>query len=326
MNVTRTVWNSTLPMLTAGLCTQTPKILFRRYHQQTEQQQQLPIKKNVRVFDTSARDGLQALPDFVSTAVKIQFINMLGASGLEDIEMTSVSKLQQIADAEAVFKGVIHYPGVRHWVLIANQYGLERVLEWGGSYVGLMGSVSEAFSIANTRKGMDETFQERHLPILRQASLHHVAVRTYLSCVFGFRSPNDVEEEEIIEQSHRYAALSDRVVLCDTTKLATNERVHQIIDRVISSGVPAHKLAVHLHGPADEVIQKVRIAIDLGIEEIDTSLSGLGGCPAAKKTRGIELTNAPTEDVVRMIEELNFETRVNLERLKRARSYILDNI
>lgn len=326
MNVTSYAWKSAFPLLGIKARLHTEKITFRRFHRSVECEQHLPMKKEVKVFDTSARDGLQALPDFVSTGVKIQFINMLGAAGIEDIEVTSVSKLAQMQDAEEVFKGVIPYPNVRHWVLIANQYGLDRVMEWGGSYVGLMGSVSEAFSLANTRKGMEDTFRERHLPILRQTSLNNVAVRTYLSCVFGFQTPDDVDEEEIIEQAHRYAVLSDRVVLCDTTKLATDERVFQVVDRVISSGVSPSKLAVHLHGPAEEVMNKVRIAVDLGIEEIDTSLSGLGGCPAAKKARGIELTNAPTEDVLQMIADLNFETQVNLEKLNRARSYILENI
>jgi hydroxymethylglutaryl-CoA lyase len=55
-------------------------------------------------------------------------------------------------------------------------------------------------------------------------------------------------------------------------------------------------------------------ALDVGIRSFDASLGGLGGCPHAPGASG----NVATEDLVFMLEEMGFDTGVDLETLIQA--------
>ena len=49
----------------------------------------------------------------------------------------------------------------------------------------------------------------------------------------------------------------------------------------------------------------------MGVNVVDSSVSGLGGCPYAKGATG----NVATEDVVYMLNGLGVETGINLDKL-----------
>ncbi|KAK6149026.1 hypothetical protein DH2020_016551 [Rehmannia glutinosa] len=59
-------------------------------------------------------------------------------------------------------------------------------------------------------------------------------------------------------------------------------------------------------------------AIPMGISTVDSSISGLGGCPYAKGASG----NVATEDVVYMLNGLGVKTNVDLRKLILAGDYI----
>jgi hydroxymethylglutaryl-CoA lyase len=60
----------------------------------------------------------------------------------------------------------------------------------------------------------------------------------------------------------------------------------------------------------------------MGISIVDSSVSGLGGCPYAKGATG----NVATEDVVYMLHGLGIETNVDLNKLMEAGDYISQNL
>ncbi len=271
------------------------------------------------LFDTSARDGLQAKNKIVATNHKINLINFLSASGIQDIEVASISKLPQMEDGKRVFEGILKVPGVRYWTLIPHLRGYEEAKSWGCRHFGLMASVSEEFSIDNTRKGIREAFSERQQPVLIAAAYADTLVRVYLSCMFGYKKAGDVDDEQTIELCKQFAPLAHRIVICDTTNLATVEKVEILIRKILQAGIPAEKLAGHFHGtgkPLEDIILKAHA---LGLREFDTSLRGLGGCPSAKKAQGIDLNNAPTEDAAKWLNVKN----IDHDKLAEARSYIL---
>ena len=53
------------------------------------------------------------------------------------------------------------------------------------------------------------------------------------------------------------------------------------------------------------------VALQKGIAVVDSSVAGLGGCPYAKGASG----NVATEDVVYMLEGLNINHGIDLDRL-----------
>lgn len=60
----------------------------------------------------------------------------------------------------------------------------------------------------------------------------------------------------------------------------------------------------------------------MGISTVDSSISGLGGCPYAKGASG----NVATEDVVYMLNGLGVKTDVDLRKLLSAGDYICKHL
>lgn len=56
----------------------------------------------------------------------------------------------------------------------------------------------------------------------------------------------------------------------------------------------------------------------MGISTVDSSVSGLGGCPYAKGASG----NVATEDVIYMLHGIGVKTNVDMDKLLRAGKYI----
>jgi hydroxymethylglutaryl-CoA lyase len=54
--------------------------------------------------------------------------------------------------------------------------------------------------------------------------------------------------------------------------------------------------------------------VESGIRKFDASIGGLGGCPFAPGASG----NVATEDVVMMLQQMGFDTGINLSALLRA--------
>ena len=73
------------------------------------------------------------------------------------------------------------------------------------------------------------------------------------------------------------------------------------------------KLAAHFHDTYGNAILNLLIVLENGINVIDSSVGGIGGCPYAKKSVG----NVCTENVVEMLNLLGIESGVDLEILKK---------
>ena len=85
-----------------------------------------------------------------------------------------------------------------------------------------------------------------------------------------------------------------------------------------SSRIPKEQLAVHFHNTYGQALSNILVALQHGINVVDSSVSGLGGCPYAKGASG----NVPTEDVLYMLQGLKIDTGVEMEPLLDAAKFI----
>src|ERR687898_2435073 len=86
----------------------------------------------VRIREVGPRDGFQNEPEVIATDDKVRLIDMLAATGLPRLEVTSFVRpdvIPQLADAEDVLTQIQRPPGVSYSVLIPNERGLERALQ-----------------------------------------------------------------------------------------------------------------------------------------------------------------------------------------------------
>ena len=93
------------------------------------------------------------------------------------------------------------------------------------------------------------------------------------------------------------------VGLGDTIGVATPWDVRRVIDQVRLEA-PDVYLRLHFHDTRGAGLANVAAAVEVGIDVIDASCGGIGGCPFAPAATG----NVATEDVVYMLERAGFDT------------------
>jgi len=79
---------------------------------------------------------------------------------------------------------------------------------------------------------------------------------------------------------------------------------------------------VHLHDTYGQALTNIYAALQMGIDVVDSSVAGLGGCPYAKGASG----NVATEDLVYMLNGLGIEHGVDLDKLIEAGRFITEKL
>jgi hydroxymethylglutaryl-CoA lyase len=109
------------------------------------------------------------------------------------------------------------------------------------------------------------------------------------------------------------------ISLGDTIGVGTPLKAQRMVDAV-AQDVPIEKLAAHFHDTYGQGLANLFAVMQLGVSVIDSSVSGLGGCPYAKGASG----NVATEDVLYMLKGLGIETGVDLGKVLEAGTFISD--
>src|SRR5256885_15468515 len=71
---------------------------------------------------------------------------------------------------------------------------------------------------------------------------------------------------------------------------------------------PAVPLNLHFHNTRGTGLANVLAALELGVDDFDASVGGLGGCPYAPGASG----NIATEELVYMVEDMGVGTGIDL--------------
>ncbi|MGH8231641.1 MAG: hydroxymethylglutaryl-CoA lyase, partial [Steroidobacteraceae bacterium] len=163
---------------------------------------------SVRLVEVGPRDGLQNEAAVVPTDVKLELIRRLADSGLRHIEATafvSARRVPQMADHDAVMRGVPRRPGLVYSALTPNLQGFEAALAAGANEVAVFGAASETFSQKNINCSIAESLQ-RFEQVMRAARERSMPVRAYVSCVLGCPYQGPIAPQAVAEVA---AALFD---------------------------------------------------------------------------------------------------------------------
>jgi len=272
---------------------------------------------HVTIVEVGPRDGLQNEAAIVPAQTKIELIERLAAAGLPVVEATSFVNpkwVPQLADADEVLRGITRKYGVRYPVLVPNERGLDRALQAGAEEVAVFASATEAFSKANLNRTRDEAFA-MFVPVVERALEAGARVRAYLSMVLGDPWEGDVPAEQAAEQGRRLLDLGCyELSLGDTIGVGTAGAVQDLIGAFED---PA-QLAVHFHDTYGQGLANVLAALQCGVNVVDASAGGLGGCPFAKSATG----NLATEDLVWMLDGLGIVTHVDVRAVAETSAWI----
>lgn len=274
--------------------------------------------KRLFINEVATRDGFQMESQFIPTDDKIALVNRLGTLGYAKIEVTSFTSAKAIPalrDGEEVMQRIARRPGVVYTALVPNLRGAERALESRIDEFNIVMSVSETHNLSNLRMTREQSFAQL-AEVIALAKQAGVPVNVSLSCVFGCPMEGEVPLATVLEWIDRFAVLQVQgITLCDTTGMAFPTQVQAICEAVLARH-PAMQWTAHFHNTRGMGLANTVAAVEAGIERLDMSLGGIGGCPYAPGATG----NVATEDVVHMLQCMGYDTGMNLNGLVEAAS------
>ena len=278
------------------------------------------LPKRVKMVEVGPRDGLQNEEKIVPTAVKINLIDKLSATGLVAIEgasFVSPSWIPQMADSGEVMRKISRAPGISYPVLVPNLQGLEAAIAAGADEVAVFGAASESFSRKNINCSIAASF-DRFAEVCDSARKQGLRVRGYVSCALGCPYEGNVKPETVAWVAGRMMELGCyEISLGDTIGVGTPGKAQAMIEAVAEK-VQLERLAVHFHDTYGQALANVLAVMECGIAVVDSSVAGLGGCPFAPGASG----NVASEDLLYMLKGLGIETGVDLQALVEAGRYI----
>lgn len=276
--------------------------------------------RQVRLVEVGPRDGLQNEAVIVPTDVKIAFVNQLSDTGLKNIEVTSFVSprwIPQMADHSEVLQGITPKSGVSYSVLVPNLQGFNAALAAGAKEIAVFTAASETFSKKNINCSIAESI-ERFLPVVEAAKLHHMKIRGYVSCVLGCPYEGNISPQQVAKVAKMLFQLGCyEISLGDTIGVGTPKKAMAMID-VVARDIAIDQLAVHFHDTYGQALANIYAALQLGISVIDSAAAGIGGCPYARGATG----NVASEDVLYLLNGLEIETGISLEKLIQAGQFI----
>jgi len=276
------------------------------------------LPSTVRIREVGPRDGFQNEPETIPTAEKVRLIDLLSASGLSRIEVTSFVRpdvIPQLADAEDVLAAVRRPEGVAFSVLIPNERGLERALRQRERFdeVSVFLSASETHNRKNVNRSIEDSLAglESTLALARGAGLRCEGV---IATSFGCPYEGEVRPARVFEIAERLAAGGcAEVGFGDTTGMANPRQVHEFF-AAARERLQGVELTAHFHNTRGQGLANAVAALEEGIDSFESSFGELGGCPVPPGSTG----NVSSEDLVSMLHEMGIETGIDLARLIEA--------
>jgi len=275
----------------------------------------MPVR--VILHEVGLRDGLQMESQAVPTERKLGWVQALAEAGMDIIQVGSFvhpTKVPQMADTDQMFRALsasaARPAGVVFSGLVLNEKGLERGLACGVDLFCMGVSASETHSRKNTGMSIAEA-TDRIIAMAREALGAHKSVQVSVQSAFGCGYEGAVPPDRVLAIVRRYldAGLKN-ISLADTAGHATPAMVEQLFGaiRTMESTV---ELTCHFHNTYGMAIANCYTALQMGVQAVESSVAGLGGCPFTKVAGG----NVCTEDFVHMLQRMNIRTDVKLDRV-----------
>ena len=270
----------------------------------------------VRVVEVGPRDGLQNEAAALGVEGKVAFTQALIDAGLPVVEpgaFVSPRWVPQMAGSDEVLRRLRRPDGVRLPVLVPNRKGYEAARAAGARDIAIFTAASETFNRKNVNASIDESFA-RFQEFVPDALREGMWVRGYISTCFGCPYEGAVDPARVVEVARRLADIgSHEVSIGDTIGVGVPTQVTDVMGR-LKEAIPQTALAVHFHDTRGTALANVLAALEEGIEVVDSSAGGLGGCPYAPGASG----NLATEDLLYMLHGMGIATGVDLGRVAAA--------
>jgi hydroxymethylglutaryl-CoA lyase len=269
-------------------------------------------QKKITIVEVGPRDGLQSEPEILSTASKIKYITQAIAAGITRLEVASFvnpKKVPQMADSEQLLAELPMTDAVSYIGLLMNERGLDRALETSVHEIGMVVVATDTYNMRNQGVPTRESV-EAWLKIAARAKANGKAANVMISSAFGCPYEGEVAVKHVVEIAKRVMeAEPAELGIADSIGVAVPNQLTDLVGEVRHHIGSQISLRMHLHNTRNLGLANAQAAVDAGVDFIDASIGGIGGCPFAPKATG----NIPTDDLVYMLDRSGIETGVSLQ-------------
>ena len=272
--------------------------------------------REIRISEVGTRDGLQTQPVHVAAQDKIRILDALTRAGLKRIEVTSFVHpkiVPQLADAEEVLRGITRAPGTRYGAYVPNMKGVERALSIGVDDLKAGLAASETFNSLNVRMTTQNALQAFR-DISAAATGSPSAVVGVLGTAFGCPYEGDMPIDRVLRLTDGMIEAGARLIyFADTTGMANPATITRLISAAQARWSEV-SFGLHLHNTRGLGLANALAGLELGVDDFESSIGGIGGCPYAPLAVG----NICTEDFVHMLHGMGLQTGLDLDLLIEA--------
>jgi hydroxymethylglutaryl-CoA lyase len=167
---------------------------------------------------------------------------------------------------------------------------------------------TDGFGLANQGATAAQQVDALAAIVERQAVEGGPPITATISVAFGCPFDGEVSEDQVVAIA-RDAAVDGR----GRDRHRRHHRGRRSLDRpprieAVRAAAPDARLRMHFHDTRNTGLANAFASVEAGIDVLDASVGGLGGCPFAPNATG----NIGTEDLVYMLERAGFETGYDL--------------
>jgi hydroxymethylglutaryl-CoA lyase len=268
------------------------------------------MSRAIEIVEVGPRDGLQSEPDVLPTQTKLQLIERLVSAGVKRVEVASFvnpKRVPQMADAEAVMAALPRRSDVQYVGLVLNRRGFDRALAAGCTEIGMVAVATDSFGQRNQGASIEEAIAAWNeiAPLAKAAGIR---AQVTISVSFGCPFEGEVPASRVVEIARRLAEGEPReIAIADTIGVAVPAQVTRLVEQLkpALNGVPVR---CHFHNTRNTAVANAYAAVMAGVNTLDASVGGIGGCPFAPNATG----NVATEDLLYMLSRSGFDTGIDL--------------
>ena len=272
------------------------------------------MSRHIEIVEVGPRDGLQNEKALLDVDQKLEFIRRLedaGARRIETVSFVNPQRVPQMAGAEEISAALPRQPGRSRIGLVLNERGWDRCVQAGCDEANVVVCASDGFGIRNQGASTDEQLAALRAIAAKRELNGGPPITVTVTVAFGCPFDGEVSDAQMLKVVRAAHEMNlPEVALADTIGVADPWLVRRRIG-LAREAAPNTRLRMHFHDTRNTGLANAFASIEAGVDVLDASCGGLGGCPFAPAATG----NIGTEDLVYMLERAGFSTGYDLEKL-----------
>ena len=272
------------------------------------------MSRPIEIVEVCPRDGLQNEKSLLDVSQKLEFIHRLedaGARRMETVSFVNEKRVPQMAGAEEISTALGNVEGRSRIGLVLNERGWDRCVAAGCDEANVVVCATDGFGIRNQGASAEEQLNALRNIAAKREQNGGPPISVTVSVAFGCPFDGEVSDEQVLRIARAAEELKlPELALADTIGMADPWLVRRRIEKV-REVAPTPKLRLHFHDTRNTGLANAYASVEAGVDILDASCGGLGGCPFAPAATG----NIGTEDLVYMLERAGFSTGYDLDKL-----------